>query len=386
MSIDLKDYHYSLPEEKIAKFPLKDRTSSKLLVYQQGSIAHQKFNQLGEHLPADSLLVFNNTKVIPARIIFQRATGARIEVFLLEPSRPSNYEQNMSAHGECSWHCMIGNAKRWKEDELVIPEIGLRASRENQDVTFRWDSQLSFSEILEKAGLIPLPPYIDREVNEADKDTYQTVYSKHEGAVAAPTAGLHFTDELLDELKAKGMQEDFLTLHVSAGTFQPIKADSVDEHPMHREQIIVSKANVENLLKNETVIPVGTTSMRTLESLYWYGVRLLEGADDFFIPKLFPYEERKPISKSESLQAVLAFMDTHNLEHIIGHTEIFIFPGYDFKICGGLITNFHLPGSTLILLVAALIGDDWKPVYDQALSNDYRFLSYGDSSLLMPKG
>lgn len=384
MSIDLKDYHYSLPEEKIAKFPLKDRSSSKLLVYQSGDITHRQFKHLGEYLPDESLLVFNDTKVIPARIIFQRPTGARIEVFLLEPLEPANYEQNMSAQGECTWHCMIGNAKRWKDDELVVPEIGLRATRNESQVNLRWDNSLSFSEILEKAGKIPLPPYINREVDEADKDTYQTVYSKHEGAVAAPTAGLHFTDELLESLKNKGVQEDFLTLHVSAGTFQPIKADKVQEHRMHREQIIVTKSNVQNLLTSGTVIPVGTTSMRTLESLYWYGVKLINGSTDFFIPKLFPYQHETVPSRDESLKAVFDFMESSKTDHLIGHTEIFIFPGYDFKICRGLITNFHLPGSTLILLVAALIGSDWKEVYNEALTNDYRFLSYGDSSLLVP--
>ncbi len=382
MSIDLKDYHYSLTEEKIAKFPLKDRASSKLLVYEKGEIDHKHFLDLGEYLSHNTLLVFNDTKVIPARIIFQRATGARIEVFLLEPCNPSNYEQSMSAKGRCSWHCMIGNAKRWKDDELEVPEISLRATRNQNEVTFTWESELTFSEILEKAGRIPLPPYINREVDEADKATYQTVYSKHEGAVAAPTAGLHFTDELLDSLKANGVKEDFLTLHVSAGTFQPIKADSVEEHPMHREQIIVTRQNVENLLVAETVIPVGTTSMRTLESLYWYGVRLLNGKDDFFIPKLYPYENKNPPTRVESLQAVLKHLEKIGSDHLIGHTEIFIFPGYQFKICKGLITNFHLPGSTLILLVAALIGEDWRRVYDMALSNNYRFLSYGDSSFL----
>ncbi len=384
MSIDLKDYHYSLPEEKIAKFPLKDRTSSKLLVYESGKISHRHFKHLGDHLPADSLLVFNDTKVIPARLIFQRATGARIEVFLLEPTTPSNYEQSMSAKGQCTWHCMIGNSKRWKEDEITVPEIGLRATRNKEAVTFRWEDDQTFSEILEKAGKIPLPPYINREVSEDDKDTYQTVYSKHEGAVAAPTAGLHFTDELLDEIKAKGIKEDFLTLHVSAGTFQPIKAETVDEHPMHREQIIVTKQNVQHLLAHDTVIPVGTTSLRTLESLYWYGAKLLTGETDFFIPKLLPYEHPTPPTKEESLQAVLAYMERAQVDTIIGHTEIFIFPGYAFRICSGLVTNFHLPGSTLILLVAALIGEDWRTVYDEALSKDYRFLSYGDSSVLLP--
>jgi S-adenosylmethionine:tRNA ribosyltransferase-isomerase len=383
MSIDLKDYQYSLPEEKIAAFPLDDRASSKLLTFKKGSIGHRIFRDLPTELPPESLLVFNNTRVIPARLIFQKATGARIEVFLLEPAQPSNYEQNMGAHGTCTWHCMIGNAKRWKSGEIVVPEIGLKATRVDERVTFNWSSEKSFSEILEQAGKIPLPPYIHREVQESDKERYQTVYSRHEGAVAAPTAGLHFTDELLAELRAKGFQEDFLTLHVSAGTFQPMKADTPEEHPMHRERIIITQGNIDALLSSDSVIPVGTTSMRTLESLYWYGVKLLNGETDFFIPKLYPYEAT-PVSKEEALRAVKAHMTSLNVYTLIGHTEIFIFPGYRFRICNGLITNFHLPGSTLILLVAALIGDNWREVYKQALENDYRFLSYGDSSLLLP--
>jgi S-adenosylmethionine:tRNA ribosyltransferase-isomerase len=384
MSISLKDYHYSLPEERIAEFPLADRASSKLLTCRQGKIAHRTFRDLSSELPSGSLLIFNNTRVIPARLIFHKPTGARIEVFLLEPALPSNYEQNMGAHGSCSWHCMIGNAKRWKSGEIEVPELGLKATRQDETVTFTWSEELSFSEILDSAGKIPLPPYIHREVEESDKERYQTVYSKHEGAVAAPTAGLHFTDALLTELREKGFQEDFLTLHVSAGTFQPMKADTPEEHPMHREQIIVTKQNVKNLLTEDSVIPVGTTSMRTLESLYWYGVKLLNGESDFFIPKLYPYSIANPPSKRESLNTVLIHMEMNNVESIIGHTEIFIFPGYHFRICSGLITNFHLPGSTLILLVAALIGEKWREVYQQALTNEYRFLSYGDSSLLIP--
>lgn len=384
MSISLKDYHYSLPEERIAEFPLADRASSKLLTFKQGQINHRTFRDLPNELPTGSLLVFNNTRVIPARLIFQKPTGARIEVFLLEPALPANYEQNMGAHSSCSWHCMIGNAKRWKSGEIEVPQLGLKATREGETVTFIWSADLSFSEILDKAGKIPLPPYIHRDVEESDKERYQTVYSKLEGAVAAPTAGLHFTADLLEELKQEGFTEDFLTLHVSAGTFQPMKADTPEEHPMHREQIIVTRQNIENLLAADSVIPVGTTSMRTLESLYWFGVRLLRGESDFFIPKLYPYSIPNPPTKEEALNAVRAHLDQHSIQSIAGHTEIFIFPGYQFRICKGLITNFHLPGSTLILLVAALIGEKWRDVYEQALENNYRFLSYGDSSLLIP--
>ena len=385
MSINLKDYHYELPDERIAKFPLADRVKSKLLAYRRGNIEHETFNELPAHLPEKSFLVFNNTKVIPARIIFYKATGARIEIFLLEPISPSNHEQNLASKNSCVWHCMVGNSKKWKEEEISVEEIGLKAIRNENEITFSWKNNRSFSEIIEKAGKIPLPPYIDREIIEADKGDYQTVYSKHKGAVAAPTAGLHFSDELLEELETNGIKKDFLTLHVSAGTFQPIKTDTIDDHPMHREQIIVTKSNVENLLANDDVIAIGTTSMRTIESLYWFGAKLLRGETDFFIPKLLPYELENPPSKPDSLTAVLNFMEKNTANTLIGNTEIFIFPGYDFKICKGLITNFHLPGSTLILLVAALIGEDWRKVYNEALSSNYRFLSYGDGSILLPK-
>lgn len=383
MSIDLKDYHYSLPDERIAKFPLEDRSAAKLLVYQDGEIDHQTFKKLPAYIPSGSLMVFNDTKVIPARIIFHRATGARIEVFLLEPESPSNHEQSMASMEQCSWKCMIGNSKKWKGEELTIVEIGLKATRTGDIVQFRWSDDLSFSEILEQAGKIPLPPYLNREVTDEDKAHYQTVYSKNEGAVAAPTAGLHFDDQMINSFEAKTIQTDYLTLHVSAGTFQPIKADSVHEHEMHKEQVIVSRHNVEKLLSNENVVAVGTTSLRTLESLYWFGVKLLNGEEDFFIPKLYPYQQTESMTKEKSLEAVVNFMDASNTDHLVGQTEIFIFPGYDFKIVNGLVTNFHLPGSTLILLVAAFIGDDWRKVYDQALENDYRFLSYGDGSILL---
>ena len=383
MSINLKDYHYSLPEEKIAKFPLPERSDSKLLLYEKRVISHDTFKSIPNHLPKKCLLVFNDTKVIPARLIFYKSTGARIEVFLLEPSKPSNYERSMSARNTCSWNCMIGNSKKWKTEKIEVTEIGLKAKRQNDEVTFTWEQGLSFLEILELAGKIPLPPYIDREVEESDKDRYQTVYSKHEGAVAAPTAGLHFTADLLKQIEEHGIEKEYLTLHVSAGTFLTIKAETVNDHPMHREQIIITKMNVEKLLKSETIIPVGTTSLRTLESLYWYGVKLLNGQTDFFIPKLYPYDQSELPSKNESLPAVLDFMNQNEITHLLGHTEIFIFPGYTFRMCSGLITNFHLPGSTLILLVAAMIGEDWRMVYEEALAHDYRFLSYGDSSLLL---
>lgn len=390
-NIDLSEFLYELPEDKIAKHPLKNRSDSKLLCFQNGTINHHHFYDLAEKLSANSHLVFNDTKVIPARLIFHKETGARIEIFLLEPVKPSHlHVEAMNAKAKCTWHCMIGNAKKWKaETTLTISlESGekITATRHrNDEVEFEWEADCTFSEVIVRIGNIPLPPYLNREVEEDDKPRYQTVYSNHEGAVAAPTAGLHFTEEVLTDLAKKKITTDYLTLHVSAGTFQPIKAESVDEHPMHREQIIISKSNVEALLEKENIIPVGTTSMRTLESLYWFGSLLHESPDaDFFIEKLSPYQNDLGLSKSQSLKNVLTYMNDRNLSHIQGNTEIFIFPGYQFRICRGLITNFHLPGSTLMLLVAALIGKDWKTVYQSALANNYRFLSYGDSSLLIP--
>lgn len=386
----LKDYTYNLPDEKIAKYPLKDRSKSKLLFYNHGHITNRQFDEITGILPKHSHLVFNDTKVIPARIIFYKETGAKVEVFLLDPIEPSGvHEEVMSAKDSCAWKVMIGNAKKWKQGTSLycrLPNVTLEAYRIGEDtVRFKWSSGDTFSGILSQTGTIPLPPYLNRETTKEDIPRYQTVYSKAEGAVAAPTAGLHFTPEILHELKNQQISTDYLTLHVSAGTFQPIKADSVTEHPMHNEQIIIKKKNVEKLLENENVIAVGTTSMRTIESLYWFGCMLAEDQHaPFHIKKLAPYQKRESLSKQESLTNVLYYMENHHTEVLAGNTEIFIFPGYQFKICKGLITNFHLPGSTLILLVAALLGKDWKKVYDYALENDYRFLSYGDSSLLIP--
>lgn len=390
-SLDLSEFHYELPDEKIAKHPLENRSDSKLLNYNKGNINHHVFKELPEILEPGSHLVFNDTKVIPARLIFYKETGARIEIFLLEPVKPSHLHMEvMSATKSSTWHCMIGNAKKWKVGTSLkmqlADEIHVEATRlENDEVRIDWEANLTFSEIVTLIGNIPLPPYLNREVEEEDKPRYQTVYSNHEGAVAAPTAGLHFTDDIITKLIEKKITTDYLTLHVSAGTFQPIKAQSIDEHPMHREQIVITKANIEQLIEKENVIPVGTTSMRTLESLYWFGIKLTSNPDEsFFIKKLDPYETEQSLTKNESLKNVLKFMSSKEIEVLYGHTEIFIFPGYEFKICNGLITNFHLPGSTLILLIAALIGKDWQKVYQSALDQDYRFLSYGDSSLLIP--
>ena len=384
--MNLEDYIYDLPQDRIAKHPLNKRDGSKLLVYQSGEISHHEFNDIHKLIPKDSLLVFNDTKVIPARVVMYKETGARIEIFLLEPLLPSNlHEEIMASKTSCTWRCMIGNSKKWKlGTSLAFVELGLEATKTSEDeVKFNWSSSLTFSEVLNEIGKIPLPPYIKREVEEDDLERYQTVYSKTAGAVAAPTAGLHFTQEVIDTIHSRGLKTDYLTLHVSAGTFQPIKSSSVVDHPMHNEQIWISKSNIQELLSAKKIIAVGTTSMRTLESLYWFGVKLIHGENGFFISKDDAYKI-KPVPKEDSLNAVLDHLDEQQLEKIGGQTEIFIYPGYQFKMCDGLVTNYHLPGSTLILLVAAFIGNDWKKVYQSALENNYRFLSYGDSSLLLP--
>ena len=395
--IDLRDYEYTLPDERIAKFPLEKRDSSKLLQYQKGEIQHFRFSDLSDLVPSDTLLVYNDTKVIPARLIFQRETGAKIEIFLLAPVAPTTViPEIMLSKLPVTWETMIGNAKKWKEGEVLMgkvtfaaKEVVLKArlvNREEKWVEFSWDDpEVNFVDLVEASGEIPLPPYLNRKPEEADKNRYQTVYSKKEGAVAAPTAGLHFTEEVFQKLRNKGIQEAQVTLHVSAGTFQPIKVDNVLEHPMHSEQIQVSKETIQKLSQNQgTTVAVGTTSVRTLESLFWYGVKLIEGkGEDFFISKLFAYESRGKVpTKSESMQAILSFMEEKNLDSVLGQTEIFIFPGYTYRMIEGLITNFHQPGSTLILLIATILGEDWKKVYQTALDSDYRFLSYGDSSLL----
>lgn len=398
IQINLSEYTYDLADEKIAKYPLAERDQSKLLFYQQGAIVHRNFKDVVELIPAKTTLFFNNTKVIPARLIFNKKTGAQIEIFLLKPFLPSTILSIvMEEKQSVAWECMVGNFKKWKDDnplERVLTlngsQVSLKAyvhDRNKRLIRFEWnDASISFAEIVEASGKVPLPPYLNRAAEESDKPRYQTVYSKHDGAVAAPTAGLHFTPEILKALENKGICESFLTLHVSAGTFQPIKAENILEHPMHSEQLVVTKESIADVVAAEDkIIAVGTTSMRTLESLYWFGVRLMNGNEVFVIQKLEPYQDYESLpSRKSAFEAILSWMELNNLNQIIGTTEIFIFPGYEFRVCDGLITNFHQPGSTLILLVAAFIGADWKKLYDQALENNYRFLSYGDSSLLMP--
>jgi S-adenosylmethionine:tRNA ribosyltransferase-isomerase len=397
--IRIEDYNYSLPEEHIAKYPLSPRDSSKLLVYKNGEIASNSFQNLAENLPDNAHLVFNNTKVIPARLYFQKKTGAVIEVFLLDPFFPSNIiSQVMESEEKVIWHCMIGNKKKWKGEvlELKIPIARIEESifaelvdREENKVSFTWKAKISFSEIVKAIGEIPLPPYLNRKTEVSDLETYQTVYSKFDGAVAAPTAGLHFTKAIFDRLNNANFHSSYITLHIGAGTFQPVKTENALEHHMHSEQIVFERSFIEKLIENNgPVIPVGTTSMRSLESLYWFGVKVLNEKLEtipFKIEKLDPYKSYEKLpSKSDALQGILDYMVKKGLNSLIGDTEIFIFPGYSFKLCDGLITNFHQPKSTLLLLVSALIGDKWKEVYDFAKAKKYRFLSYGDSSLLLP--
>lgn len=394
----LDKYTYHLPEDRIAKYPLAERDSSKLLKYEKGNISHHQFKDITNLIPENSLLIFNNTKVIAARMFFYKDSGAKIEIFLTEPIEPSSdFQLVLKAKNACTWKCMIGNAKKWKTDDLSMTieidrkDLVVKASlldRAQGLVKFSWEGPSEFLEIIEAGGKVPLPPYLNREAEKEDKDRYQTVFSELEGAVAAPTAGLHFTDNILDTFKQQGIKSDYLTLHVSAGTFRPIKESDFTKHPMHNEKIFVNKENIENLLAAEGhIIPVGTTAMRTLESTYWYGVKLLTNENaDFHIDKMIAYKDKSENhpTRQESLEAILKKMSNNGLTQISGETEIFIYPGYDFKICSGLCTNYHQPGSTLILLVAAFIGEDWKDVYQTALDNEYRFLSYGDTSLLLP--
>lgn len=398
MQIKISDFTYDLPDERIAKYPIEPRDNSKLLVYNAGKILHKKFTDISEILPANTHLVLNNTKVIPARMFFRRESGAVIEVFLLNPISPSSViSVSMEAKKETVWECVIGNKKKWKTGEVLRASIKINQeqteicaeiiNRDSNEVKISWNSEASFSEIVEAFGKIPLPPYLNRDSEDADFENYQTVYSENKGAVAAPTAGLHFTENVFETIEKKGIQRSFLTLHVGAGTFMPVKVENALEHPMHNEQVVFSKDFVANLAENHSfVVPVGTTSMRSLESLYWFGVKLLENEKSpFFIEKLFPYTKKEKISTKKALEAVLSYFESNNTKEIIGQTEIMIFPSYEFRVCKGLITNFHQPSSTLLMLVGAFVGENnWKKIYQEALDTDYRFLSFGDSSVLIP--
>ncbi|MCD8282757.1 MAG: S-adenosylmethionine:tRNA ribosyltransferase-isomerase [Prevotella sp.] len=399
--IRIADYDYPLPDGRIAKFPLERRDDAKLLVYKHGEITSSVFRDVCNYLPHDALMVMNNTRVIQARIHFRKATGALIEVFLLEPAEPADYERMFEAKGTCSWACLVGNLKKWREGTLCRQEdstkgrVTLRATRgetrgTSQIVAFDWDNaELNWADVLEIAGELPIPPYLNRAAEEADKTTYQTVYSKIKGSVAAPTAGLHFTPETLAAVDRHGIHREEITLHVGAGTFRPVKSEEIAGHEMHTEYIAVHRETVGSLLRyGAKAIAVGTTTVRTLESLYYIGLKLHANPDlkeeELAVGQWVPYETESALSAQEALQSLLAYMDNNGLDVLHTSTQIIIVPGYKYKIVNALITNFHQPKSTLLLLVSAFIGDDWRRVYRFALDNDYRFLSYGDACLLIP--
>ncbi len=407
--LHIEDYNYPLTEDRIAKYPLAQRDSSKLLHYRDGKASEYIFRELPDLLPENSIMVFNDTKVVPARLHFQRPTGAHIEIFCLEPVSPNEYNIAFSQTKNCIWKCVIGNAKRWKNDilSLYIPEnketegtmdlknaetMGLTARLIERDgetglVEFVWKNSAPFSAVLDVCGSIPIPPYLNRESEQIDKERYQTLYAHIRGSVAAPTAGLHFTEEVLSRIREKGIDTETVCLHVGAGTFLPVKSSNVSEHPMHREPFVVSKAFIKNLAASEkNVIAVGTTSVRTLESLYYIGVSIIETGSPADVEQWTPYNREYPYSTAESLEAIVKYLDDNNLDNLVAGTRIIIVPGFKFRITDILVTNFHQPESTLILLVSAFVGGDWRTIYDYALGHGFRFLSYGDSSLLFRAG
>mgnify|MGYP003294409331 CR=1 FL=1 len=396
--IDINNFDYPLPDERIAKFPLAERTSSKLLIYHNGSIHHSHFRNIAEELPRDTMLVFNNTRVVRARMVMHKASGARIEVFCLEPHIPADYERAFAIKGECSWSCIIGNLKKWKEGEVGIDfeygnephtlraEIVERGTREHI-VRFRWTADCTFGELLEALGRIPIPPYLNRDSEEIDNTRYQTVYARFEGSVAAPTAGLHFTPELIASMRDAGYTFEEVTLHVGAGTFLPVKDDNAAEHNMHTEHFSITLSAVESLLRNiDNITAVGTTSVRTLESLTALAYRIHLGGSpevERTVGQWELYDIPAEFSGKEALTTLREYMRANDLTQLKAATQIMITPlGYRFRIVNYIITNFHQPKSTLLLLVSAYVGDDWHKIYDYALANDFRFLSYGDSSLL----
>ena len=403
--IHISEYNYDLPDERIAKFPKAERDQSKLLIYRHGEVGEDLFFNLPKYLPKGALMVFNNTKVIQARLHFRKETGALIEVFLLEPAQPADYEQMFQTTERCSWLCLVGNLKKWKEGalkrELQVKDehVVLTATRRgehgtSQWVDFTWDNpQVNFAEILDAIGELPIPPYLNRETQESDKTTYQTVYSKIKGSVAAPTAGLHFTNRVLEALDAHGIEREELTLHVGAGTFKPVKSDTIGQHEMHTEYVAVRRHTLERLLAHDgQAIAVGTTSVRTLESLYYMGLKVMNCSDlteeQLHVNQWEPYEEvrgqRSEVRSVEALRALMDWMDRRQLTTLHSSTQIIIAPGYNYHIVKMLVTNFHQPQSTLLLLVSAFVKGDWHRIYDYALAHDFRFLSYGDSSLLIP--
>ena len=405
--IHISDYQYPLPDERIAKFPISQRDHSKLLVYRHGEVGEDVFYHLPEYLPKNSLMVFNNTKVIQARMHFRKSTGALIEVFLLEPAEPSDYELMFQTFGHCAWYCLVGNLKKWKEGTLEREvttdgkQYTVKATRgpihgTSYRIDFDWDGDVSFAEVIDAMGELPIPPYLNRETQESDKTTYQTVYSKIKGSVAAPTAGLHFTEQVLQAIDEAGIDREELTLHVGAGTFKPVKSEEIEGHEMHTEFISVRRSTIQKLIDHDaSAIAVGTTSVRTLESLYYMGLKVMQNPtlteEQLHVMQWEPYEEVsgersevRDVSATESLQALADWMDARGLEVLHSSTQIIIAPGYEYHIVKMLVTNFHQPQSTLLLLVSAFVKGDWRKIYDYALTHDFRFLSYGDSSLLIP--
>ena len=403
--IQINDYNYPLSDERIAKYPLKERDHSKLLIYKQGKVSEDVFFHVADYLPMGSLMVMNNTKVIQARLHFRKATGALIEIFLLEPALPADYEQMFQSRGRCEWFCLVGNLKKWKEGQLSRGftiddhEVTVTAERvgeaaTSQRIAFTWDdNQLSMAELIDSIGELPIPPYLNRKTEECDKTTYQTVYSKIKGSVAAPTAGLHFTTDVLASLDNKGIEREEVTLHVGAGTFKPVKSLHIGEHDMHTETFCVKKQTIERLIAHQGhAVAVGTTSVRTLESLYYIGYKMLQLPDaeeqHWHVEQWEPYQMQVAPDDApttmEALQAIANYMQRNALTTLHGSTQIIIAPGYNYHIVKMLITNFHQPQSTLLLLVSAFVHGDWRNIYDYALQHEFRFLSYGDSSLLIP--
>ncbi len=399
LSLRMEDYDYPLPDERIAKYPLEDRSSSRLLVYRKGEITPRHFVDLPALLPEGSLLVRNNSRVIRARLHFRRPTGALVEVFCLDPYSPTSYELALGSRDTSSWHCMVGNARRWRTGETLTRTLELEGGRrlefraergEGDLVHFSWsDDAYTFGELLELLGVLPIPPYLNRPTEASDLSTYQTVYAQAEGSVAAPTAGLHFTPRIFEELGQRGIETLDLTLHVGAGTFRPVKSQTIGEHEMHREIVEVSRSAIACLMAHiGHIVAVGTTSVRTIESLYHLGRDLLsrpeQSPQELCVSQWMPYDGAPMPEARESLEALLSFMDRHGLSRLTFPTSILITPGYTFALVRGLITNFHQPHSTLLLLISAFVGEDWRRIYDYALDQEFRFLSYGDSSLLLP--
>ena len=395
--IRIEDYNYTLPDERIAKYPLSERDASKLLVYKDGMPSSSRFTDIVSFLPEGAMMVFNDTKVVPARLHFQRATGAHIEIFCLEPVMPEEYVTMFEVTDSCRWKCIVGNVKRWKSDTLylynpdsdaTVSEMNLRAdlverTGETSVIEFTWDNGAPFSKVLEICGSVPIPPYLNRDTEDVDLERYQTLYARYRGSVAAPTAGLHFTEKVLESIRNKGIDIETVCLHVGAGTFLPVKSSLVSEHTMHREPFVVTLAFLKKLLERKgRLVAVGTTSVRTLESLYYAGVKCLENGVPGDVCQWEPYEREYKWSFEEALRAMICYLEENGLQSIQLGTSIIIVPGYEFKVVDILVTNFHQPQSTLLLLISAFVGGNWKAIYDHALGDGFRFLSYGDSSIL----